>query len=461
MKKKLTMPHSFVIIFLIILLASLLTYLVPAGAYERVFNESIGRTLIDPTSYKTIEQSPVSVFAVFRSVYDGMVAAGSIVFFVFFAYGYVYMIIQSGAMNGAIRILLNRLKGREQLAIPIILSLFSFISASAGLSNELFGVVPVIVGVAIALGYDAIVGMAMICLGFGIGYGGAFMNPFTIGVAHSIAELPMFSGAWFRIIELVVFTAIGIWWTMRYAKKVKANKDHSYVKGIDFGSLNLDRSEIEGAEFTTRHKIIIAGFILSFVAILFGAINYGWYLSEICGIFFIMMIVTGFIQKWGPSKISKLFIEASSEVIFGALIVGVSRGVLVVLDAGMITDTLIYYLSRPLSSLPLYISAWFMTIIQTLFNFLIPSGSGQAMVTIPLIAPLSDIIGLNRQIAILAFQFGDGLSNLLWPTASIAVMCGMTNVPINKWWRFFIPLFGILLLVQFVFIAIAILINFT
>jgi uncharacterized ion transporter superfamily protein YfcC len=455
MKRKFTMPHTFVLLFIIIILVSIATYILPAGQYERILDESTNRVLIDPGSFSLIEQTPVSLFGVFQSVYDGMVQGASIIFFVFFAYGYVYMIIKSGALYGAIRILLEKSKGKEHVFIPIIMLIFGGISASAGLYDELYGVIPMVIGIAIAMGYDAMVGMAMICLSLGIGYAAAFMNPFTIGVAHSITDLPMFSGAWFRIIELAVFMIIGIWWTMRYAKKVKNNPEQSLVKNVDFGSLVLDKNEIENAEFNNRHKLIIAGFVLSFGIIMYGAIEHGWFLSEISGLFLIMMVVTSIIQRWSPNTVAELFLDSATEIIYAALIIGIARGVLVVLDSGNITDTLIYYMSAPLQTLPTYISAWFMLAFQSIINFFIPSGSGQAMVTIPIMAPIGDVIGLNRQIVVLAFQFGDGLSNLIWPTASIAVMCGMSRVPINKWWRFFLPVFGILVVVQIIFMTIA------
>ncbi len=458
--KKFTMPHTFVLLFIVIVLVSLATYILPAGQYDRVLDETTNRYLIDPNSFQIVEQSPIGFFDLFQSIYNGMLEGASIIFFVFFAYGYVYLIIKSGALNGAIKVLLEKSKGKEHFFIPIIMIIFCLISASAGLYDELYGIIPIIVGIAIAMGYDAIVGMSMICTSLAIGYAAAFMNPFTIGVAHSITKLPMFSGALFRIIELVFFIAIGAWWTLRYAKKVRANPELSLVKDIDFGSLTLDKNEIEVAEFNTRHKLIIVGFIISFVIIMYGAIEHGWFLSEICGLFFIMMIVTSIIQKWSPNTVAELFLESAAEIIYAALIIGIARGVLVVLDSGNITDTLIYYMSEPLKSLPTYVSAWFMVIIQTVMNFFIPSGSGQAMVTMPIMSPIGDIIGLNRQIVILAFQFGDGLSNLIWPTASISVMCGMAKVPINKWWKFFIPLFGILVIVQIIFITIATIIGY-
>lgn len=459
MKKKLVMPHTFVLLFIIIIIVAIATYILPAGQYERIFDENIGRTLIDPETYGPVGQTPVSPFEVFQSVYRGMVEGASIIFFVFFAYGYVYMIIKAGALNGVIKVLLQKLSGREHYAIPVIMLIFGLMSATSGLFDEMYGIIPIIIGISIAMGYDAIVGMAMICLSLGIGYAAAITNPFTIGVAHSITELPLFSGAWFRIIEFCVFISIGIWWTMRYAKKIKNNKQLSFVKDLDFGSLELDKTEIENAEFTTKHKLIILGFFISFAIIIYGAFKYGWFLSEICGIFLIMMMVTAIIQRWNPNEVARLFLESASEIVFAALIIGIARGVLVVLDSGNITDTVIYYLSQPLKSMSLHLSSWFMVTIQIIINFFIPSGSGQAMVSMPIMYPIGDAIGLNRQIAVLAFQFGDGLSNLLWPTAC-AVMCGMARVPMNKWWRFFTPVFVILFVVQMIFLSIAVFIDY-
>lgn len=459
-KKRLTMPHTLVLIFLIILAVGILTYVIPAGEFERVTDEASGQTLIVPGSFQFIDSSAVGFFSLMQSIYNGMVEGGGIIFFIFFAYAYIFMIIKSGAMNSAIKVLLRIMHGREYFSIIVLMPVFALISASSGLYDEMFGLIPIVVGIAIALGYDAIVGMAIICLSMGIGYAGSFMNPFTVGVAQSISELPLFSGAWFRLISLGVFVIIGILWTLRYAKKIKKNPEYSYVKDLDFGALTLKKEEIENAVFTGRQKLVLLGFVASFGAIMFGALKYGWFLSEICGIFFIAIIVTAIIMGWGPNKIANMFVESAAEIVFAAMIVGFARGVLVVLDSGHITDTIVFYLSEPLKELPLYVSTWFMTIIQSVLNFFIPSGSGQAMVTMPIMSSVSDVIGLQRQVAVLAFQYGDAFTNLLWPASSIAVLCGLAKVPLNKWWKFYLPVFGILMITSFALITIAVVIGY-
>jgi len=457
-RRRLKIPHVYVILFLIIIVTTVATHIVPAGQFDREVDPETGRTLVVPGTYHQVEPSPVGFFDMFVAVQLGFIDAAAIIFFIFFAYGYVYTVVKSGTLHGIIRMLMKKMKGKELLIIPVFMIFFGICGSTFGMFEETYGLIPVFVGIAIAMGYDAIVGMAMVGLGVATGFASATINPFTIGVAQGIAELPLFSGIVFRTIVFVAFMSLAIWWTMRYAAKVKRDPSRSLVKDVDFGALSIHKDDLEKAPFTNRHKVILAGFIATIIMILIGALRLGWYIDEIAALFIIMMIITGFVAGYGPSKIATVFIEACAGIVLGALVVGVARTILIVMIQGQIIDTVINGLSAPLSLLPSGANAAGMLGVQNILNFFIPSGSGQAATVMPIMTPLSDLIGVNRQIAVLAFQFGDGYSNMLWPTTGVVVMCAIGKIPLDRWWRFFVPLFGIMLVLQLIciFIAVAI-----
>ena len=311
------------------------------------------------------------------------------------------------------------------------------------------------------MGYDAIVGMSVVAMGCGLGFAAAFMNPFTVGVAQRIAELPLFSGLALRVVSWFVFVTMGAIWLMRYSAMIKKDPKKSLMYGIDVGSLALDHNELVTSKFTSRNKMVLITLFIGMAFLVWGVLTRGWYFDELCGLLLITGCACGLVNGWGPSKIAQVFIEAWKDIIFGACVVGISRGVLVVMQQGQIIDTVIYTLAAPLALFPKWVAAEGMLFVQTLINFFIPSGSGQAATTMPIMAPLSDILHIPRQVAVLAFQYGDGFSNILWPTTNLPVMCSLAKVPIEKWWKYFIPFFLILYLVQMVFMFVAVMINYS
>lgn len=455
-----SMPHSYIIIGIIIILVMILTYIVPAGEFDRVEDAATGRTVIIPESFHFIEKAPVSIFDMFKSISAGMVEAADIIFFVFFAYGFVYILIKSGAFDGGMGALISKISGKEKLIIPVLMLLFGIMGASFGMYEETYGFVPVVMAVTVAMGYDALVGAVIVFVGVATGFAAAITNPFTIGIAQGIVGLPMFSGIVFRIVIWVCFMTLVIWYTMRYAKKVKNDPSKSIVKDVKFSFLSdISKEELLQKEFTKRHKISLGLFALTIITLVYGTLKYGWYLEELSALFIIMMFVIGFVNKYSPSQIAEIFIDACKTVIFGALVIGISRAVLIVLQNGLIIDTIVHYLASSVSNLSGYVAGVAMIFIQNILNFFIPSGSGQAATSMPIMAPIADIIGLNRQIAVLAFQFGDGFSNLFWPTV-VAVECGIAGVPLNKWYKFMGPLFVYMLILQVILMCIAVAIGY-
>lgn len=293
----------------------------------------------------------------------------------------------------------------------------------------------------------------------GIGFASATVNPFTIGVAQTIAELPLFSGLAYRLLILAVMGSISIAWTLRYARIIKANPSKSVVSDIDFGDLAFDESKVD-LQFTHTHKIVLSIFMVSVLIAGFGLIRLGWYINQLAGLFLIMGILVGLADRKSLSNIAEIFVEGMGKGVLSAMVVGVARGILVVLSEGKIVDSIIHGMANLLGQGSAFISSVGMLLFQTAMNFLIPSGSGQAATTMPIMAPLSDLVGVNRQVAVLAFQFGDGFSNLLWPTGFILIGCILAQIPLNRYFRWFLPLFGMLLVAQVAFLWGAILIGY-
>lgn len=455
-KKPFKMPHIYVLLVSIIIICAVASWILPAGEFERALNDA-GREMVVPGTYHIVESTPVGFFTLVQSLYNGTLDAAGVTFFVFISYASIGLIIASGAFNGLVASMLRLLKGSARaVIIPVFITLIGCASSTIGVFEEMFPFIPIFVGIAIAMGYDAIVGLAIVALGTGLGYSGAVMNPFTVGMAQSIADIPQMTGAGYRIICHAVLIAVASVFVVRYALKIQADPAKSLVYGDNFDTLAMDPEHIENKEFGIREKLVLTTLVVGIVVIVWGTKVKGWYFAELSAVFLLMGIVSGFIMGWGPNEIAEKVAKSFSEIAVACMMIGIARGILVVLQAGHIIDTIVYYLSIPLSKLPGAISAVAMFLVQTGINFFVPSGSGQAVTSMPIMAPLADLIGISRQSAVLAFQFGDGLSNIAWPTAMTPIICGIAGVKIEKWWRWFIPLFLVLLVTQSILMAISV-----
>lgn len=454
-KKKFHLPHIYVLLFLIIVICAAATWVLPAGEFDREVNAS-GTEVVIPGTYHTIDSTPVGPFEMVKAVYNGMLKGGDVIFFVFIAYAAIGLIISTGAFNGLVAKLLNVLKGNVRvIIIPIFITVIGMASSTIAVFEEAFPFIPIFVGIAIAMGYDAIVGLAIVALGTGLGYSGSAINPFTVGMAQNIAGLEPLSGLGFRIICHITMIIVASIFTMRYALKIQKDPTKSLVYGDDFSHLTMSSEDVEKHPFGIREKCVLGVLVLGIAVIVWGVKAKGWGFGDIATTFLIMGIISSFIKGWSPNVIAEKIGHGFKDIAIACMMIGLARGILVVLESGHIIDTIVYGLSVPLSSFPGWISAEAMLLVQTLLNFLVPSGSGQAVTSMPIMAPLADLIGVSRQVSVLAFQFGDGLSNILWPTAMAPIMCGIAGVKIEKWWKWLIPLFLLLLLTQGVLIAIS------
>ncbi len=453
------LPHAYVIMLSIVIFAVILTYIIPAGSFDReVVN---GRTIVVANSFHYIDQTPVGLFDLFVSIPQGMVNAANVVFVTFFAAGMFKVFTSTGAIENGMGLLMSRSRAKKRsdaIIISILTFVFSVSGAVIGFENSI-PFIPIAVIVALGLGYDILVGAAISIGGIGIGFSSSPLNPYTVGVSQSIAEMPMFSGFGLRAVYYVTAVMFLCFFILRYAKKIKADPQMSLVKGIDTEGLRLTK-DLDSYAISGKDIAILAVFILFLLTVVFCVIKFKLSVVQLSALFLIFAIIAGTVAGYKPGMIADIMVKGASELTFGALIIGVAKAISIVLDAGHISDTIINSLSIPLQNVPVIISGPLMCFVHCLINFFIPSGSGQAMATMPIMLPLSDMIGLTRQTAILAFQIGDGVTNLIYPSlGALFAMLAMTRVPFEKWVKFIAPVVGSIILLGCVFIEIAIAIN--
>lgn len=451
-------PHVLVLLFAIIIIAAVATYVVTPGQYERV--ERNGREVIDPESYEVVERNPVGLFGILKSVPRGLDEVAYIVFFIFIVGGAFGVISKTGAVDSGIAALTRVLEGREKLVIPAIMIVFSLGGSALGLAEETLAFIPAMVPLAIALGFDSLTGVGMVLIGAGAGFAGAFMNPFTVGIAQGVAELPLFSGMGFRVIVWVVITGIAIAFVYRYASKIKENPQLSPVYEEDQNkekTINLKDFD----EMGSHHKNVLIVVVVSFGVLIWGVTQYGWFITEISALFLGMGIASGLVGRLGFDGTANAFVDGAKDLTMAALIVGVARGILVVLNDGNIIDTILHSVSVAIEGLPAYFSALGMYFFQMLLNIIVPSGSGQAALTMPIMAPLADLSGVTRQTAVLAYQLGDGFTNIWSPTSGYFMAgLGLAGVTWKKWAKWFLPLLGTWIVAGGILVTIAHLIEF-
>ncbi|OPL09694.1 MAG: C4-dicarboxylate ABC transporter [delta proteobacterium ML8_F1] len=457
-------PNAYVILFFILILMTVLTYIVPSGEFQREMMDN-GRIGVVPGSFEYIEKTPemtVSPWGLFKAIPVGMVAAGSVMMIVFLAGGMFKVLEDTGVIENSIGIAIKKIEEHnvsKSATLVILTFLFGFFGAAVGFEN-LIPFVPLGVMVALGLGYDLMTGAGVVIGGLSVGFATSPINPYTVGVAHQIADLPTFSGMGVRSVYTFVALVIMSHHVVRYAKKIGLNPDKSLTKGISTEGLEINKAQIAAYHLDARGKVILAVFLSFIAVVIFGVVQYAWYLNEISALFVVYAIIIGLIAKFDADKIVASFLKGAGNIVGGALIIGLARGIQVILDQGKIGDTIINTLSAPLQNFAPAVSAILMTLVQGVINFFIPSGSGQAMATMPIIIPLSDLIGVNRQIAISAFQMGDGLINMMIPTlGGLLAMLALARVPFDKWFKFIVPLVAKLYVAGWIFLIIATAIN--
>lgn len=460
-KKKFTVPHVYILLLLMILIFSLLSYIVPAGTYDMmtiVDNPETGheREVVNPDSFSYVESTPVTLLQFLTAVPRGLQETAQIIFFIFIVGGAMAVVNETKAIEAGMGRLIKNLKSKSWIIIPVAMFFFSICGSVFGMAEETLPFIPIFVGLMIAAGYDSITGTAVVFCGAGAGFAGAFINPFTIQVAQGIAQVEILSGMGFRIVMYICMMILTVAFVLRYASKVKKDPTLSLMHEDDIK--REDVVDLEALpEFDGRRKAILIVFVIAIIFLVYAVVTWGWYMDEIAALFFVMSWIVALIDKnLGFNSYAETLGKGMADVAGGALVVGFARGILVVMTDGNILHTILHSCAGFLEKLPSMVSAVGMYIFQCLLNFIVPSGSGQAAVSMPIMAPLSDLVGVTRQTACIAFQLGDGISNIFTPTSGY-FMAGLAlaKIPWAKWAKWILPLIGLQYLLGAVFVVVA------
>ena len=455
-KKKFQMPHMYIIIFGVILFAAILTMFIPLGKYETkeitytMNGEEKTRTVLDPDSFEYVldeNGNKVTKVAplfgtedfggqgILNYVFEGLTTgnkngtAVGIIAFILVVGGSFGIVLRTGAVESGIMRVISMTNGKEILLVPILIVLFSLGGAVFGMGEEAIPFVMILVPMFIAMGYDAVVGIMCSYVATQIGFGSSWQNPFGLAVAQGIAGIPVMSGAWFRIPLWIIFTGLTCVFTLRYAAKIKKNPKLSVAYESD-EEYREDFAKNGKADlpFTLGHKLVLLTIAACMVWTIWGVVTQGYYIPEIASQFFVMGLVSGIIglifhlNDMHLNDIPRAFDRGAADLLGAAMCVGMAQGIIIILGGtsatdGTVLNTILYTISNGMKNFPPVISAWLMYVFQSVFNFFVVSGSGQAALTMPIMAPLADLVGVERQVAVLSYQLGDAFTNFIVPTS--------------------------------------------
>ncbi|TAJ12854.1 YfcC family protein [Marinilabiliaceae bacterium JC017] len=510
-------PHTYVIVFFLIVCAAIATWFIPGGEYveKTVVTDGVEKTEM---VFQYLDNQP-QTWEIFSAMFNGFEKGSGIIVFILMIGGAFWIMNESKAIDVGImafleftkkldRFELVRAIGANNLIMLLIMLMFSIFGAVFGMSEETIAFVIILVPLAISMGYDSITGVAMVFVAAGLGFAGAVLNPFTIGIAQGLADLPMFSGFEYRLFCWVVINVIGFSYILWYARRVKAHPEKSPVYEEDKYWRKRSVGHLDGVEYHTpvaawvvyaltlvvlilfsfKYPIsnlkmgggegvnwpivpILTGmfalsgyfslrktvhfFILNLLGytilfLIIGVMGYGWYITEIAALFFAMGILSGASMGRPADDITKSFIEGAKDIMSAALVVGLAGGIIVILEEGRVIHTILHALAQSMSDVGNVASVGIMYIIQTLINVFIPSGSAKAALTMPIMAPFSDLIGLSRQATVMAFQFGDGFTNMITPTSGVLIgVLGVAKIPYAKWVKWITPIMVVFILIGF------------
>ena len=513
-------PHTYVIVFSIVVLSAMLTWFVPGGAFERqtISVNGIDRSVVVPGSFHDVERNP-QTWQIFSALFDGFVDKADIIVFILIIGGAFWIMNESKAIDVAIQSFLRFTKkiehnrfisfiGADNIIFILIMTMFSIFGAVFGMSEETIAFVIIFVPLAISMGYDSILGVSLCFVAAALGFAGAILNPFTIGIAQGLSNLPLFSGIEYRIFCWVIINIVGFWYILRYARKLKKDPSISPVKEDD--KYWLGRKEKENSQivyhtplsawimygvilavlgiftwfnpmtsitlgensfpfpalpcitalfslmgfFSLRksvHFFIIQILLVTILVLITGVMGYGWYIMEIAALFFAMGLATGISMNYTPNNITKLFLDGIKDIQSAAIIVGLAGGIIIILNNGNIIDTMLYKLSESITGMGRMASLSMMYVVQNLINLVMPSGSAKAALTMPMMSQFSDLIGLSRQATVMAYQFGDGFTNMITPTSGVLLgVLSVARIPYEKWVKWILPLIIILIILGFI-----------
>jgi uncharacterized ion transporter superfamily protein YfcC len=473
-RRRLKVPHVFVLLTGVILVCSLATYIVPSGTYDRETREVEGRTrtLLVPDTYQPLAKhisarglllgddvagaaTPVGLHGFLTAIPRGMEQAADIIFFIFIIGGVLGILERTGVISASLGRLLGRFADSGPLLTVVLMVVIAVGGSTLGMGEEFIPLVPVFLLVARRLGYDRLYGMALVLLAADTGFAAATTNPFTVSVAQGIAEVRLQSGMGLRVVFLICALTVSVVYLLRYGARIRRDPAASLVADLP---ADVDQAaEAAPVPYRRYHTWIIVACTLIFGFILLATQRYGWWMSDMGGGFLLMAIVATAAARLPLDEAAAAFVKGMQEMVVAALVVGFARGISVVLSDGQIIDTVVHGAATLLSEVPRHLAVLGMLGFESTLNLFVPSGSGQAAVSMPLMAPLADVLGISRQIAVFAFTCGDGFSNMIIPTSGILMaMLGLARIPYGRWLRFMVPLFLQLLALSALFLIAAV-----
>ena len=436
---KLRVPHPLVLLTAGVILAAAASYLLPAGEYERRDDEATGRVVVVAGTYQEVEPNPVNLFEAMVALPRGMIDAADIIFLVFLIGGAFTVVDATGALRRGVTSLTRALQGRDLLIIPVVAVPFAIGGVVQNLQEEIIPLIPVLLILTRRLGFNAMVAVAMSAGAAFVGSAFSPINPFQVAIAQQLAELPLASGGLFRIVFLLI--ALGFWiaMTMRYAHRTR---DRGQAGGAAGAGIEEPAEGGDGAGVRASDWGIFALVGSAFGLAVIGMLLWGWGFNELSAAFFIMGVIVGVLAGLGVAGTTEAYLRGFREMTFAALLIGFARAIYVVLQDGRVVDTIVHGLFTPLEGLPVLASAFGMVAAQAAIHVPVPSVSGQAVLTMPVLVPLSDLLGMSRQVTVLAYQYGAGLCELLTPTnGALMAILASAKIRYEDWIRYVGPLY--------------------
>lgn len=512
-------PHTYVIIFSFIVLAAMLTWILPGGEFSReiVIVSGQEREVIASDSFQFTKSDP-QTWEIFAALYEGFIDKADIIVFILIIGGAFWIMNESKSIDVGILSFLTftrklekyrfiRWLGVNNIIITLIMLVFSIFGATFGMSEETIAFIIIFVPLSIKMGFDSIVGVSMCFVGAGLGFAGAMFNPFTIGIAQGLSDIPLFSGLEYRFFCWVIINIVGIGYVLYYANRIQKDPLKSPVHEEDRVWRKKSGADAFRFEYHTPTAAIvvylvilavftglsiyfpksiltignssyaliafpvvavffaITGFLtlkksvhffilnillFTILVLIIGVMGYGWYIKEIATLFFAMGLLAGISMNYSANKITTLFIDGVRDILTAALVVGLAGGILAILESGHVIDSLLYYMASSMENLGKLASVGGMYVIQTLINIVIPSGSAKAALTMPIMSQFSDLIGVSRQATVMAFQFGDGFTNMITPTSGVLIgVLGVAKIPYDKWVKWITPIMIVFIILGF------------
>ena len=453
-------PTAYSILFLLIIAVAALTWIIPAGQYDRAMNEEVGREIAVPGTYQTVEANPQGFVDVMLAPVAGFYDPDSyaanaidVALFVLLLGGFLGVVNATNAIDTGIQAAMVRLKGREIWMIPILMSLFALGGTTYGMAEETLAFYALLIPVVIAAGYDSVTGVAIILIGAGIGTLGSTINPFATVIASNAAGIPFTEGIALRLVILLGGLAICIAYVMRYASRVKADPARSVVAAQRESDqrffLKETDAEFSEPKLTGTQKLVLVLFFATFAVMIWGVSSQGWWMARMGALFFGMAIVVGLVARMGEKKLTSAFVDGAKDLLGVALVIGLARGIVVIMEQGLIADTILNSAADTLGGLPEIAFINLMLWIEIGMSFLVPSSSGLAVLSMPILAPLGDFAGVGRDLVVTAYQSASGLVNLITPTSAVVIGgLAIGRVSYDRWLVFIWPL--LLILVVFI-----------